>query len=81
LYLIYALLWPDDGCFTAETCRLGAIDILLQCCLLIVVFLDGNIPLYGITQRGGLWQKMNKFQFLLHREQSVAIININQTAL
>jgi len=22
MYLDYVLLWPDDGCFTAETCRL-----------------------------------------------------------
>jgi len=21
MYLDYVLLWPDDGCFTAETCR------------------------------------------------------------
>ena len=31
LYLIYVPLWPDDGCFTAETCRLDVIDILSQC--------------------------------------------------
>jgi len=37
LYLIYVLLWPDDGCFTAETCRLDVIDILSQCLLLITI--------------------------------------------
>ena len=42
---IYVLLWPDDGCFTAETCRLDVIDILSQCWL-IIVFLDGIVPLW-----------------------------------
>ena len=31
LYLIYVLLSPDDGSFTAETRRLDVIDILSQC--------------------------------------------------
>ena len=27
LYLVYVLHWPDDGCFTAETCSPDVIDI------------------------------------------------------
>ena len=27
LYLVYVLHWPDDGCFTAETCSPDQIDI------------------------------------------------------
>jgi len=27
LYLVYVLHWPDDGCFTAETCSADVADI------------------------------------------------------
>ena len=30
LYLVYVLQWPDDGSFTAETCRHDIIDISLM---------------------------------------------------
>jgi len=26
-YIVYFLYWPDDGCFTAETCSPDVIDI------------------------------------------------------
>jgi hypothetical protein len=43
MYLDYVLLWPDDGCFTAETCWLEVnCKVLPYCWLLHVVFLDGN---------------------------------------
>ena len=31
LYLVYVLHWPDDGCFTAETCSADVIDISSLC--------------------------------------------------
>jgi len=27
MYLVYVLLWPDDGCLTAETCGPDVTDI------------------------------------------------------
>jgi len=30
-YLVYVLHWPDDGCFTAETCSPNVIDISSLC--------------------------------------------------
>ena len=30
LYLVHVLHWPDDGCFTAETCRPDVTDIPLM---------------------------------------------------
>ena len=44
LYVEYVLLWLDDGCFTAETCRLVIIDNFITLLIIIFfVFLDGNI--------------------------------------
>jgi len=34
----YVLHWPDDGCFTAETCSPDVIDISLLCWCTYVVF-------------------------------------------
>jgi len=43
MYLYCVLLWPDDGCFTAETCCLEVnYKILSNFLLLYVVILDGN---------------------------------------
>ena len=37
-YLVHVLHWPDDGCFTAETCSPDVIDIssllMYICCVL-----------------------------------------------
>ena len=38
LYLVYVLHWPDDGCFTAETCSPDVIDISLMGCYTYVAF-------------------------------------------
>jgi len=38
LYLVYVLHWPDDGCFTAETCSPDVIDISSMRCYTYVVF-------------------------------------------
>jgi len=42
MYLYCVLIWPDDGCFTAETCHL---EVNYKVCHItddIVVFSDGN---------------------------------------
>ena len=42
MYLDCVLLWPDDGCFIAETCRLEVNENIFYIIEDIVVFLDGN---------------------------------------
>ena len=43
VYLDYVLLWPDDGCITAETCWLEINHRVFICLLILyVVSLDGN---------------------------------------
>ena len=57
MYLDHVLLWPDDGCFTAETsCLEVNYKILTNLLILYVVFLDGNKYHYIITpQRDGYY--------------------------
>jgi len=38
LYPVYVLQWPDDGCFTAETCSPNVIDISSMRLYTYVVF-------------------------------------------
>jgi len=38
LYLAYVLHWPDDGCFTAETCSPDVTYISSLCWCTYVVF-------------------------------------------
>ena len=39
IHLDRVLLWPDDGCFTVETCCLKVNDKLMSICLLYVLCL------------------------------------------
>jgi hypothetical protein len=52
-YVHGVLLWPDDGCFTAETCCLKFDKIFFVKLFIIrVVFLDGNKYHCIITHNG-----------------------------
>jgi len=63
LCLVYALHWPEDGCFTAETCSSDVIDMSSLCWCTCV--LDGNIHIFATTQRDGTYQ--TKLLFVYRR--------------
>ena len=43
LHLVYVLHWPDDGCFTAETCSPDVNWYFITMRMYICCVLDGNI--------------------------------------
>ena len=61
LYLVYVLHWPDDGCFTAETCSPDVCNwyfiavLVYICCVLY-----SKIHKFAATQRDGSYRKKNK---------------------
>jgi len=53
MYLDYVLLWPDNGCITAETCCLEVkYRVIIQLLILYVASLDGNKYHYVLQQNG-----------------------------
>jgi len=59
IYLVYVLHWPDDDCFTVETCGPDVIDIVTVL-MYICCVLDGIIHIFTTTLSGGPYQKENQ---------------------